>query len=242
MGVTSYLVVGGEIISETRNGVKSDYIPDPLGSTAALINASGTITDTFTYWPYGQVRSHVGSSVTPFSFVGTLGYYADVVSGRLYVRARVYVPNLTRWLTVDPLWPAESSCVYVDSNPISLIDPTGTTGCPSNVCDPVDIRLAKQACGRRNMKYGGCWLKLVSTVTYACPAGFRTIWTCAVIANCISNRKRKILGWQDRIRAAIWNLRGSRACMPACQFACTVECPSCDNATCDNFCNGVCLG
>lgn len=37
MGVTSYLVIDGEIISETRNGVEADYIPDPLGSTVALI-------------------------------------------------------------------------------------------------------------------------------------------------------------------------------------------------------------
>ncbi len=34
----SYLTIDGEIPSETRNGVESDYIPDQLGSTAALIH------------------------------------------------------------------------------------------------------------------------------------------------------------------------------------------------------------
>jgi len=125
VGVTSYLVVGGEILSETRNGVKSDYIPDPLGSTSALINSSGTITDTFIYWPYGQVRTHVGSSVTPFVYVGTAGYYTDVISGRLYIRARFFRPSLTRWQTLDPLWPRERPFLYTAARPTVGVDPSG---------------------------------------------------------------------------------------------------------------------
>ncbi len=73
MGVVSYLNIDGEIVSETRNGVVSDYIPDPLGSTAKLVNDSMQVTDTFEYWPYGEVKSHIGSNPTPFQFGGTLG-------------------------------------------------------------------------------------------------------------------------------------------------------------------------
>ncbi len=40
MGITRYLTVDGEILSETRNSVESDYIPDPLGSTAALLSTT----------------------------------------------------------------------------------------------------------------------------------------------------------------------------------------------------------
>jgi len=39
----SYLTVDGVIISETRSGVRADYIPDPLGSTAPLTNSSQAI-------------------------------------------------------------------------------------------------------------------------------------------------------------------------------------------------------
>jgi len=126
MATTSYLTVNGEILSETRGGVESDYVPDPLGSTAALIGSSQTITDTFNWWPFGELRSHpLGSSLTPFGYVGTLGYYTDVISGRLYVRAATYRPALTRWQAVDPRWPSELSFAYANGNPQTHADPSG---------------------------------------------------------------------------------------------------------------------
>ena len=129
MGVVDYLVLNGILLSETRGGVESDYIADPLGSTAALVSTAGAITDTFTYWPYGQVRSHVGSSVTPYQYCGTRGYYADGTSGRLYVGARSYELSLTRWLSVDSLWPDIVPYAYAFSNPCTLTDPSGDSPC-----------------------------------------------------------------------------------------------------------------
>jgi RHS repeat-associated protein len=123
----SYLTVNGVILSETRNGVESDYIPAPSGSTAALMNSSGAITDTFSYWPFGQLRSHVGSNPTPFCFEGTLGCYTDGWGG-INMGAREYDPTLTRWLTVDPIWPYQPAYVYVFSNPVTFADPSGLQG------------------------------------------------------------------------------------------------------------------
>lgn len=125
MGVVNYLVVSGNLLAETRDGVESDYIPDPLGSTAALMSTAGAITDTFTYWPYGQARNHLGSSATPYQYCGTLGYYTDGTSGRVYVDARIYDPSLAQWLTVDPLWPLQEAYVYCGGAPVSKADPTG---------------------------------------------------------------------------------------------------------------------
>jgi RHS repeat-associated protein len=121
----TYTTINGQILSENRNGVKSDYIPDPLGSTAALVNASHTITDTFSWWPFGEQRSHAGSSVTPFGFTGTLGCYTDSISNRIYEQRRILRPQTTQWQTVDPLWPYESAYSYVGQNPISATDPSG---------------------------------------------------------------------------------------------------------------------
>ena len=125
MGVTSYLTVDGEILSETRSGVDSDYVPQPIGSTSALLNSSQTITDTFTWWPYGEQRSHSGSSITPFGCIGTHGYFCSNSNPYLYIRARYLDTRLTIWTTVDSYWPAQLQYNYSLSNPTSYIDPSG---------------------------------------------------------------------------------------------------------------------
>src|SRR5438067_6061627 len=97
-----YTVVGGEVIAEKRAGVRRLYVPDPLGSTVALLDNTQTQTDTFAYWPYGEERSRTGTTPTPFRFVGTAGYYRDSGS-RVYVRARHLDISKGRWLVRDPL-------------------------------------------------------------------------------------------------------------------------------------------
>jgi|GEM_PF-2640868 len=123
MSVTSYLTIDGEIISETRSGARADYLPDPLGSTSALTNSSQTITDTYFYWPYGEIRSHSGSSTTVYTYCGTLGYRSDSVG--YYVRARQLRISQTCWLTLDPMWPRQLPFTYSDLNPLTEADPSG---------------------------------------------------------------------------------------------------------------------
>ena len=120
-----YLTIDGEIVSETRSGVRNDYIPDPLGSTAALINSTHTITDTFLWWPFGEQRSHVGSSVSPFGYGGTLGYYTGSSGRNVCLPARTFGQRETCWLTKDPLWPFESAYIYSQNNPVNFVDELG---------------------------------------------------------------------------------------------------------------------
>ena len=72
-----YTTLDGEIVAESRGGVRKQYVPDPLGSTVALLDGTQSITDTFRYWPYGEVASRTGTTPTPFQYVGTKGYYLD---------------------------------------------------------------------------------------------------------------------------------------------------------------------
>jgi hypothetical protein len=58
MSVVTYSVANGVILHENRAGIQHDYMPDSLGSTYALINNTQDLTDTFTYWPYGETPSH----------------------------------------------------------------------------------------------------------------------------------------------------------------------------------------
>lgn len=124
---TRYNAVGGEIVSEQRSGVKSFYMPDAIGSTIAVTDNAGTVTDQINYWPHGAIVSRTGSSQTPFLFVGALGYYTDS-SDRGYVRARYIQNSDARWLTADPLgfdagdW---SLYVYASNNPVLYTDATG---------------------------------------------------------------------------------------------------------------------
>src|SRR5438876_9198170 len=92
-----YTTVNGEIIAEKRNGVRKFYVPDPLGSTVALLDNTQAQTDTFSYWPYGEQRTRTGTTATPFQYVGTQGYYRDSAS-KTYVRARVLDTQKGRWL------------------------------------------------------------------------------------------------------------------------------------------------
>ena len=96
-----YTTVNGRVIAEKRNGVRSYYVADALGSTVALLDNTQSKTDTFKYWPYGETRAHTGTNPTALRYVGTLGYYTDS-SRRTHVRARPLDTLSGRWLSKDP--------------------------------------------------------------------------------------------------------------------------------------------
>jgi RHS repeat-associated protein len=130
MASVRYTVLDGEILSENRNGTEHDYVPDPLGSTVALLDATQTQTDTYSYWPYGELLNSTGTTATPFRHVGTRGYYQDNagLTFKQYVRARYYDTFRYRWLTEDPIGYAGGDYNlyrYVKSNPVTLTDPSG---------------------------------------------------------------------------------------------------------------------
>jgi RHS repeat-associated protein len=159
MSVT-YTTFNGEIVSENRGGVIRYYVPDTNGNTAALMDESGNVTDTYEYWPFGEIRSHVGPSTTSFTFGGILGCYSDSWGG-IYMRAREFVPKLARWLTVDPLWPMQLPYAYAFNNPVTYADPSGTSPCGGgggggSLCPPHQIDLCKQSCRSAGLDYVGC--------------------------------------------------------------------------------------
>lgn len=146
MPVTNYLTVDGEILAERRDAQKRDYLPDPLGSTRALLDSSQTKTDTYSYWPYGEERPSTGNTETPFRFVGTLGYFKEG-AGKSYVRARYYSHRIQNWLTVDPLWPGLAPYQYVDGRPVTFVDPLGLQA-TTDVCGAVARATFGDFCSR----------------------------------------------------------------------------------------------
>lgn len=122
-----YTVVDGEVIAEIRGGVRKLYSPDTLGNTRALYDSTLAKTDTFSYFPFGNVASRTGTTKTPFQWVGGSGYFQDSGS-RTYVRARTMYTSLARWNKQDPIG-FDAGDVnlyrYVENKSVTFVDRFG---------------------------------------------------------------------------------------------------------------------
>ena len=147
-----YTTFGGMLVHENRGGTERQYISDPLGSLVGELDSTQAVTYTAEYWPYGEIQTETGTNTSNWSFVGLLGYLKDLAS-LLYVRARHYLPQKARWLTVDPLWPGESSYAYSLNAPIYNVDIDGSS--PSQIhISPNDL-LCLGRCIGEGLRYTG---------------------------------------------------------------------------------------
>jgi RHS repeat-associated protein len=231
-----YTVLDGEILHENRAGVKRDYVPGPLGSTVALLDNTQAQTDTFTYWPYGEVKTRTGTTATPFQFVGTLGYYRDS-TGRNYVRARVQRTDLTRWQTEDPIgfkggdW---NLYRYVKDNPVTAQDSTGLFNKPC-----YDACMKEINSGKKPSNY---FCKLASLLCML--PGPQKPWACLVDTVCKGAGKITGPGAKG---FCFWICRGdpgearpNACCAPSAANTCVNHCPSL--RTCLMCCTAGTLG
>jgi RHS repeat-associated protein len=128
-GTTTYYVYGLGLLYEETNGSTKTYHSDQVGSTLALTDDSQTVTDRWSYTPYGAVTQMAGSTGTPFLYNGELGVQTDH-NGLLHMRARYYNPRLMRFLNADPIGFEGGLNWYAsfDNNPVGKADPLGLTG------------------------------------------------------------------------------------------------------------------
>lgn len=103
---------------------------DNRGSTVAITNGQGTVTDTFTYGPYGEQCGRTGKTRTPFLYNGRYGVETDT-NGLYYMRARYYNPDIKRFINQDVIQGSLDNAItlnrfaYANGNPISYLDPFG---------------------------------------------------------------------------------------------------------------------
>ena len=127
--VTKYVYGIGLIGEETGSSFKT-YHFDYRGSTAAITDINGNITDTFTYNTYGNLVSRTGTSEIIFLYNGQDGVVTDE-NGLIYMRARYYSPELRRFINADIIAGEISNAItlnryaYANGNPVSNIDPFG---------------------------------------------------------------------------------------------------------------------
>lgn len=105
---------------------------DMMGNTNQLTDTTNTPSNAYLYQytAFGESYDVPGPSIVAFMFGGRNGYYTDNnISNfnQIYVRARYYDPIKPRWLTRDPIWPADGWNPYefVGNNPVNWVDPSG---------------------------------------------------------------------------------------------------------------------
>ncbi|MCA8990770.1 MAG: RHS repeat-associated core domain-containing protein [Planctomycetaceae bacterium] len=123
-------ILFGNLVSQRRSSTTNWYHYDAPASTRALSNSGEAVTDTFLYNATGGCLVASGTTLTPFRFVGAIGYYLNTDSQSYYVRSRTYVLAAARWSSVDPLGFVDGANLYryVSNSYVNAQDPTGMTG------------------------------------------------------------------------------------------------------------------
>ena len=126
--LTVSYVYGDDLISQKRGDSFSYYHYDGIGSTRALTDIHGNITDTYTYDSFGMLTSRTGTTENDYLFTGEQ-YDANV--NFYYLRARYMNPALGRFLTMDSWGGIITDPItlhkylYADCDPVNKIDPSG---------------------------------------------------------------------------------------------------------------------
>lgn len=125
--VTANLLTGlgiDEFFTRTDGAGVRSLLPDALGSTVALGDATGTPQTQYTYEPFGFTSQTGVASTNSYKYTGR----EDDGSGLMYYRARYYHPRLQRFISEDPLGVFSGDTnlyAYVRNSPLSFLDPFG---------------------------------------------------------------------------------------------------------------------
>jgi len=124
--IAEYIYLGDQLLAMIKPGESAYYFHnDHLGTPQVLTNYSQTIAWKATYTPFGEAVPSIQTVENPFRFPGQ---YYDQETGLHYNYFRYYNPQTGRYITPDPigLEGGINLFVYVEANPVNLVDPDGT--------------------------------------------------------------------------------------------------------------------
>ena len=123
--ITRYVYGIGLLYEVDDSDAATYYHYNQSGSTIALTDVGGAVTDRVEYSPFGTITHREGTTDTPYLYVGQLGIQTDA-NGLLHMRARYYNPLIRRFINADPTgfdgglnwyqYANNSPLLYVDAN------------------------------------------------------------------------------------------------------------------------------
>ena len=154
---TANLISGGidEIFARADSTGAFTLLKDALGSTIALVDASGNLVTQYSYDPFGNTTvSGVGGS-NGFQYTGR----ENERNGLYFYRARYYSPMLGRFISEDPVGFEGSGLnfySYVSNDPTNFVDPFGLTA-TETMTGPTEAEIdaAVASAAAQMAKYGG---------------------------------------------------------------------------------------
>lgn len=126
--VTKQFTFGHDLILQRIGANISFYQYDGHGSVRQLTDASGAITDTYTYDAFGILIARTGSTPNDYLYAGE---QFDANLGFYYLRARYLNPSSGRFQSIDeyegnkyePL--SLHKYLYANGDPVKFADPSG---------------------------------------------------------------------------------------------------------------------
>lgn len=137
-----YLSLAGGVLvtirpQQTGNANKVYSLPNMHGSVMATTDASGTLTGTFRYDPFGN---KISTTFPDNTYAGaTLGWAGshekltekDLTLTPIQMGARVYFPTLGRFAQIDPIPGGNANDYIYPTDPVNMSDFSGASGSSS---------------------------------------------------------------------------------------------------------------
>ncbi|MHB1059921.1 MAG: RHS repeat domain-containing protein [Rhodanobacter sp.] len=123
---TNYIYLNGKLIARHKGSTVTYLLTDRLGSPVREADASGNVTASFSYRPYGSLYSGPNQGEPGFT-----GHVNDPETAFVYMQQRYYDAGTGRFLSVDLVGPVPGDVFgfnrydYANNNPVVNVDPDG---------------------------------------------------------------------------------------------------------------------